>query len=439
MAFVSTEGRPPATDLRTAVLRGLAPDGGLYVPERIPRLGGDEIDALRGASLATVAVRVLEPLVDGALGRGELERVAADALSFPLPLVSLDRDTRVLELFHGPTGSFKDIGARFLARLLSALRRSEDERIVVLVATSGDTGGAVAHAFHGVDGVETVVLYPEGRVSPVQLGQIVGLGGNVRPVAVEGSFDDCQRLVKEALADEALRERATLTTGNSINLGRFLPQAVYYVHAWTQLEPRPDRLVVSVPSGNLGDLSAGVLARRMGLPVDRFVAATNENDAAVRYLESGRLEPAPSRTTLSSAMDVARPSNLARLVHFTGGDLDALRSLVLGSAHDDSGTLAAIAELDAERGYLADPHTAVGWLGLEDARSRGEDGLGLVLATADPAKFPDVVERATGRRPPARPDWLDPREVEERAADVPRLDPERDSLADLVTEPPTGS
>jgi threonine synthase len=253
-------------------------------------------------------------------------------------------------------------------------------------------------------------------------------------VAVRGSFDDCQRLVKEALADDGLRNHVTLTTGNSINLGRLLPQAVYYVHAWSRLEPRPERLVVSVPSGNLGNLCAGVLAQRMGLPVDRFVAATNENDVAVRYLETGRLDPGPSHSTLSSAMDVARPSNLERLIHFTGGDLDGLRDLVRGSAHDDRQTLEAMAELHDRYGYLADPHTAVGWLGLEDARSRGEEGLGLVLSTADPAKFPDVVERAAGRKPSPRPDWLDPEEVDERAARVPRLDPERGSLAPLLVE-----
>lgn len=435
MAFVSTGGRVPPTDLRTAVLRGLAPDGGLYVPERVPRLSADALEGLRGRSADQVAATVLAPLLSDALEPEQLRRVASTSLDFPFPLVEVNDGTRILELFHGPTGSFKDVGARFLARLLSELRRDDEERMVVLVATSGDTGGAVADAFHGVEGVETLVLYPEGRVSPVQLGQIVGLGGNVRPVAVRGSFDDCQRLLKEALADASLRERVTLTTGNSINLGRFLPQVVYYAHAWSRLDPRPDRLVVSVPSGNLGNLSAGVLAHRMGLPVHRFVAATNANDVAVRYLETGEVRGGPSRTTLSSAMDVARPSNLERLVHFTGGDRERLRRLVAGSAHDDRQTLEAMARLWREDGYLADPHTAVGWLGLDARRSKGAiPGEGIVLSTADPAKFPDVVERATGRLPSPRSDWLDPEEVEERAAAVPRVDPGDGSLAALIQE-----
>ncbi len=432
MRYASTRGECGPADLRAAVLRGLAPDGGLYVPERIPSLGWEALDRLRGASLGEIAVSVLGPFVAEAVARADLERIVGDALDFPLPLVELEPDTRILELFHGPTGAFKDVGARFLARLLPALRRSPDERIVVLVATSGDTGGAVAHAFHGVEGVETVVLYPDGRISAVQLGQIAGLGGNVRPVAVRGSFDDCQRLVKAALADTGIRDAMTLSTGNSINLARLLPQAVYYVHAWAGLDPPPDRLLVSVPCGNLGNLAAGLLAKRMGLPVHRFVGATNANDVFVRFLESGEVEAEPSRPTLSSAMDVTRPSNLERLLHLCGGDLERLRGEVTGSAHDDAETVDAMRALQRRFGYLADPHTAVGWLGLEAVRERYRGASGLVLSTADPAKFPDAVEEATGARPSPREGWA---RIDPESADVTRIEPEEEALREILLRP----
>lgn len=435
MRFVSTRGESEPAPLRTAVLRGLAPDGGLYVPERVPRPGRAALERLRGGSLEEIGLAVLEPFVERAVAASDLRRIVSDALDFPVPLVELDPDTRVMELFHGPTGAFKDVGARFLARLLPALRRSPDERIVVLVATSGDTGGAVAHAFQGVEGVETVVLYPDGRISAVQLGQIAGLGGNVRPVAVRGSFDDCQRLVKAALADPALRDEMTLSTGNSINLGRFLPQAVYYVHAWARSDPPPERLVVSVPCGNLGNLAAGLLAKRIGLPVHRFAGATNANDVFVRFLATGDLDAEPSRPTLSSAMDVTRPSNLERLLHLCDGDVERLRGEVVGSAHDDDETLEAIRSLHRERGYLADPHTAVAWLGLEAVRERGEGAAGVFLATADPAKFPDAVERATGIRPEPRRSWS---RVDPSAPGVPRIAPEEGALRAVLRQGPGG-
>jgi len=430
MRFVSTRGRAPAAHLRSALLTGLAPDGGLYVPEVVPRLEPGTFEALRGAPLGRIGATVLAPFVGDALEAPELEAIVAEALSFPLPLVELEPGVRVLELFHGPTGSFKDVGARFLARLLSALRREPGERIVVLVATSGDTGGAVAHAFHGVEGVETVVLFPEGRISPVQLGQIAGLGGNVRPLAVRGSFDDCQRLVKEALGDPELRNEMTLSTGNSINLGRLLPQAIYYVSAWTRLPSSTRGLVVSVPCGNLGNLTAGVLARRLGLPVTHFVAATNANDTFVRFLASGALEPIPSRPTLSSAMDVTRPSNLERLLHLAGS-VEGLRREVTASAHDDAETLEAIGELQARYGYAADPHTAVGWLALEEARRGGGGGDAVLLATADPAKFPDAVARATGERPDPRESWA---RIASDDPEISTLEPEEGALRDLLGE-----
>lgn len=466
------------------------------MPETLP--DPEPVGPATDATLPELAARLLLPFVGEAIGDTDLRRVAADALDFPVPLVRLDESTAVLELFHGPTGSFKDVGARFLARTLAALRGPQDRRVGVLVATSGDTGGAAARAFLGAPGVETVILFPEGRVSPVQLRQMTGAGGNVRAVAVRGSFDDCQRLVKGALGDVELRETVALTTANSINLARFFPQAAYYFHAVARLgdvglgevqlgavgsggaepdairsapgspgpdvvrsapaipgpdvvrsapaSPSPDVVrsapaspspVVSVPCGNLGNLAAGVLARRLGLPVHRFVAATNTNDAAVRFLATGRMDPVPSRPTLSSAMDISLPSNLERLLHLFGGDVDAMRREVTGSAHDDPSTLEAMRTLRRRTGYLADPHTAVGWLGLEAlAREEGLEGRARILvATAHPAKFPDAVERATGERPRPPAVWEVGREGSGPPATLVRIAPDPRELRSLLTDP----
>lgn len=442
------------------------------MPETLP--DPEPVGPATDATLPELAARLLLPFVGEAIGDTDLRRVAADALDFPVPLVRLDESTAVLELFHGPTGSFKDVGARFLARTLAALRGPEERRVGVLVATSGDTGGAAARAFLGAPGVETVILFPEGRVSSVQLRQMTGAGANVRAVAVRGSFDDCQRLVKGALGDVELRETVALTTANSINLARFLPQAAYYFHAVARLgevglgevelggagpeaagpdairsapgSPDPDVVraalassgpVVSVPCGNLGNLAAGVLARRLGLPVHRFVAATNTNDAAVRFLATGRIDRVPSRPTLSSAMDISLPSNLERLLHLFGGDVDAMRREVTGSAHDDPSTLEAMRTLRRRTGYLADPHTAVGWLGLEAlVREEGLEGRARILvATAHPAKFPDAVERATGERPRPPAVWGVDDEGGDPAATILRIAPDPRELRNLLTDP----
>jgi threonine synthase len=324
----------------------------------------------------------------------------------------------VLELFHGPTLAFKDFGARFMARLMSYFVRAsagggvrEKEReLIVLVATSGDTGGAVAHGFLGVPDIRVVVLYPSGKVSEVQEKQLTTLGGNVTAVEVAGSFDDCQRMVKQALGDPELRQQRRLTSANSINIARLLPQSFYYFYACAQLgagsTPGSGAPVVfSVPSGNFGNLTAGILARRMGLPVSKFVAATNANDAVPRYLKSGVFEPQVSRRTISNAMDVGNPSNFARLAELYGRApeerLEKMRAEIWGSRHSDEETEQAMARCWREHGYLLDPHTAVGWLGLQAfARERSEPFQGIVLATAHPAKFAPTVERATGTSVP---------------------------------------
>lgn len=402
MKLVSTRGHGEAVDLRTAVFGGLAPDGGLYLPETVRPLDPGVLRDLRSRSLGDVGTRVARHLMEGEFTDEVIGELVEEALNFPIPLVPLDAGSYVLELFHGPTGSFKDVGARFLAGLVGRFRAEMDQDVIVLVATSGDTGGAVAHAFHEEPGVRTVVLFPEGKVSPVQRRQLTEVGGNVEPVAVHGTFDDCQRLVKKGIADRNLQRSAVIASANSINVGRLLPQSFYYFHAWSQLPDAEAAPVFSVPSGNLGNLTGGALARFLGLPVEGFLAATNVNDTVVRFLDTGELAPNPAVQTLSSAMDVARPNNLERLLELYDGDWKALTREVAGSSHTDDETLGAIRRVYEEQGYLMDPHTAVGWLALRRRLDGvGVGGPGVVLSTASPAKFPETVERATG----IEPDW----------------------------------
>jgi threonine synthase len=382
MICVSTREGAPAVSLKHAVLAGLAPDGGLYVPRHLPRLSGAWWQQQRGRTFQDVAVALAAELGGDEFAPGRLESIVRDALDFPVPIVKLDERVSVLELFHGPTFAFKDFGARMLARLMSELNTSAG-LLTVLVATSGDTGGAVAHAFHGVAGTRVVVLYPEGQVSDVQEAQFTTLGGNVTAVAVRGSFDDCQRLAKDAFADRAIASRVRLTSANSISLGRLLPQTFYY--AWAALQ-FPEPPVIAVPSGNFGNLAAGVMAWKMGAPIASFSAPTTINDTVPRFLRTGRVEPRPSVPTLANAMDVGNPSNLERLRWLFAGDLDATRSLIASSAHRDDEVRAAIAELYTRFGYVADPHTAIAFLG----------GGALFLSTAHPAKFREVVEPAIG-------------------------------------------
>lgn len=394
MICVSTRGRAPAVSLREAVLAGIAPDGGLYVPFRIDPLPDAWWHAHRGWTFQDLAVALAAELAGDEFDRGTLAALIRDALNFPVPVVKLDDHLSVVELFHGPTFAFKDFGARTLARLMSLSERSTAgggsrvEGLTVLVATSGDTGGAVAHAFHGVPGTRVVVLYPEGQVSDVQEAQFTTLGGNVTAVAVRGSFDDCQRLAKDAFADRTLQSRLRLTSANSISLGRLLPQIFYYAYA--ALQP-PDRgLTISVPSGNFGNLVAGVMAWRLGAPIAAFSAPTTINDTVPRYLASGRIEPRPSVPTIANAMDVGSPSNLERVTWLFDGDMAAMRSLITSTAHTDHEVRAAIAELHQRYDYVADPHTAIAYLGKAS----------MFLATAHPAKFREVVEPAIGRTIP---------------------------------------
>ena len=417
MPFVSTRQTDgTAVTLAEAVLRGLAPDGGLYVPVDIPRMSAGDFDALRGMSLPEVATALLAPLVADTFTTPRLGALMASALDFTIPLVPVAPGWSMLELFHGPTLAFKDVGARTMARWLAAVAAGDHARpLTVLVATSGDTGGAVAQAFHGVTGTRVVVLYPRGRVSPVQEAQFTTLGGNVTAVAVDGAFDDCQRLVKEAFADAAIAGALRLTSANSINIGRLLPQMAYYAWAALQLPAGAPPLTVVVPSGNLGNLCAGVMAQRRGVPIGRFVVATTTaNDPLPRYLASGGYEPRPSTPTLASAMDVGAPSNFERLLHFFDHDVQAMRATMTSVTVSDDDIRAAIRALDVTYGYVADPHSAVGYLGGQAVGHEGGGAPVVVLATAHPAKFREVVEPALGRDVPL------PASLAERLA-LPRL------------------
>jgi len=411
MRYVSTAERAAPATLAEAVWRGLAPDGGLYMPEEVPRLPADAWrKLLTGAGLAEIATTLLGPYLEGTLEPERLAELTADAFSFPIPVTPLspDDDLWLLELFHGPTLAFKDVGARFLARLLPEVAPSGDAPVTVLVATSGDTGGAVARAFHGVAGTRVVVLYPRGQVSPRQERQFATLGGNVLAVAVEGTFDDCQRLAKEAFADRELPRGLRLTSANSINLGRLLPQMVYYAHAVAELRrTAPERPtaepVFVVPSGNFGDLTAGLLAAEMGLPCRRpFVAACNANDVVPELLRTGCFRPRPSVRTVANAMDVGNPSNLARLQALLGDGAAALRRHLLGASFGDEAIRGAIREVHQTTGTVLDPHTAVGWLAWRELRAEGAlpPGPAVILATAHPAKFGEVVAPEVGGEPP---------------------------------------
>lgn len=436
MICVSTRGQAPAVPFREAVVAGLAPDGGLYVPATLERRPVEWWDRLRLAPFPEVAVTMAQSLLGDEFDEAGLAVLIRDALNFPVPMVRLNEALQAVELFHGPTFAFKDFGARTLARLLALSERGAEvgdgtriEELTILVATSGDTGSAVAQAFWGVPRTRVVVLYPEGQVSAVQEAQFTTLGGNVVAVAVAGTFDDCQRLAKEAFADEALLEQVRLTSANSISLGRLVPQMFYYAYAALNAPPGA-RVVVSVPSGNFGNLVAGVMAWRMGAPIRGFVAATNVNDTVPRYLQTGRYEPRPSVATVANAMDVGAPSNFERLAWLFGGDRGAMTALITAHAHTDADVKRAIAELHTRYGYVADPHTAIAYLGTQAPWHPGTVApWHLLLSTAHPAKFREVVEPATGQAVPL-PGPL--AEALARPRLVERISPTLEQLAKLL-------
>ena len=397
--YYSTNGKAPLATLEKAVVRGLAEDRGLYMPERIPVLPEAFFDNIQTMTFHEIACTVADALFGEDIPQAELHRIVEETLSFDCPVVPVTRSIGALELFHGPTLAFKDVGARFMARLLGHFTRSaSDPRTIhVLVATSGDTGSAVANGFLGVPGVQVHVLYPKGKVSPIQECQFTTLGQNVTALEVDGSFDDCQALVKSAFMDAELGARLRLTSANSINVARLLPQSFYYFHGYAQMKRLglADQLVVCVPSGNFGNLCAALIAKRMGLPVKRYVAANNANDVFLEYLTTGTYTPRPSVPTLANAMDVGAPSNFDRILDLYGHDWEAVKADISGARCSDAEIRSTLSECLHRYGYQLDPHGACGFHAIYHHLAPGETAL--LCETAHPAKFKDTVESATGR------------------------------------------
>lgn len=395
MKYYSTNLQAPDATLEEAVVKGLAADKGLYMPRTIKTLPADFFGSMAGLGFCEIAYRVADAFFGEDVPADTLKEIVYDTLNFDVPLVHVADHIYSLELFHGPTLAFKDVGGRFMARLLGYFIRKEGKRQVnVLVATSGDTGSAVANGFLGVPGIHVYVLYPKGKVSEIQEKQFTTLGQNVTVLEVSGTFDDCQALVKAAFMDKELNDRLLLTSANSINVARFLPQAFYYFYALAQLPAGCGSPVVCVPSGNFGNITAGLFAKRMGLPVKRFIAANNRNDIFYQYLRTGIYTPRPSIATIANAMDVGAPSNFARVLDLYGGSHDAIAADISGATYTDEQIADTVRRVWREHSYLLDPHGACGFRALEEGLQSGETGI--FLETAHPAKFKDTVEHIIG-------------------------------------------
>lgn len=400
MKYYSTNGKAPLASLKDAVIKGLAPDGGLYMPERIPTIPKAFFNNLGEMTFQEIAYVVANTLFGEDIDSDQLKTIVYDALNFPIPLKKVEDNIYVLELFHGPTLAFKDVGARFMARLLGYFNGKEDDGkdVNVLVATSGDTGSAVANGFLNVPGVNVFVLYPKGKVSRLQEMQFATLGANIHPLEIDGTFDDCQAMVKSAFVDEELNAKMKLTSANSINPARFLPQMFYYFWAYAQLlritddEKAGEKLVFCVPSGNLGNICSALIGNRMGLPVKRFIAANNRNKVFTEYLLTGVYSPQASVQTVANAMDVGAPSNFARILDLYGKNHGKIAECISGKSYSDEEILEVIDTLYRNNGYLLDPHGATGYMALKD--SLQDDEIGIFLETAHPAKFKETVENS---------------------------------------------
>ena len=398
MKFVSTNREARPAGFLEAMRQGLAPDGGLYMPESIPALEDNFWKSLHQHSFHEIAFRMALPYLEGELSEEVIQSIVTDAFDFPIKLKRLENGHSVLELFHGPTLAFKDFGARFMARLFSESAGKEQKEVTILVATSGDTGSAVARGFYKVPGVRVCLLYPKGKVSPLQEQQMATLGENITTLEVEGVFDDCQRLVKEAFLDVDINKKQSLSSANSINIARLLPQSFYYAFAAGELQKNGiDDVVFSVPSGNFGNLTGGLLASRMGIPVKKFIAATNINDVVPQFLKGSGFFPKASVQTISNAMDVGNPSNFVRMLHLVDGSEEYLRKKIEGFSYTDSETLETIRAVYGSETYLLCPHTAVGYRAASELKGSDPTVSSVVtLATAHPIKFRDVIEKELG-------------------------------------------
>jgi threonine synthase len=398
MQYYSLHNPQLKVDFREATILGQAPDKGLFFPESIPTYSAAQWEELLHLPAEQMAFRIMQPYVGDTIPAATLQQIIAETLSFPFPLVPITSSLYALELFHGPTLAFKDVGARFMSRCLGYFFHSHPKKVTVLVATSGDTGGAVASGFLGVAGVEVVILYPKGKVSPVQELQLTTCGQNITALAIEGSFDDCQFMVKEAFMDADLQRHRQLTSANSINVARWLPQQLYYILACQQWPKQLSLPVVSVPSGNFGNLCAGLVAWKSGLPVHHFIAACNTNDSVAAYLQGAAFSPQKAIATISNAMDVGNPSNFIRILELFQQDNELIRALVSGYTISDADTKATMERVYRDYHYVLDPHGAVAMLALEKYLADHPSEAGLFLATAHPIKFPETVEQAIGKQ-----------------------------------------
>jgi len=407
MKLYSTKNHTAFVTLKEAVLKGLPDDNGLFMPNEIPKLSKEFIDNLDKYSFQEIAFTVAKTLLQDAIPEKDLKEIINNAINFSAPVVSLDDKTHVLELFHGPSLAFKDFGARFMAQLMSYFNKGENKELVILVATSGDTGGAVAAGFYKALGIKVIILYPSGKVSALQEKQLTTLGHNITALEIDGTFDDCQALVKKAFLDKELNKNIRLSSANSINIARLIPQSFYYFEAYKQLG-QGDPIVFSIPSGNFGNLTAGLMAQKMGLPIHKFIAATNKNDVVPEYLNSGSYNPRPSVRTISNAMDVGNPSNFARMLDIytdlnkhsseNGSTWNNMKEAISGYAYTDEVTSIAIKEVYDKYGYVIDPHGAVGYLALKEFQESNPNTRGIILETAHPSKFIDDVENILNKK-----------------------------------------
>ncbi len=394
MKFYSTNNKNNLVSFKEAVLSGIANDGGLYMPVEIPKLPSVFINSIDKISLKEISFNIAKQFFGQELNDEALLDIINSTITFDAPLVPLNDELNILELFHGPTLAFKDFGAKFMANVMSYLNKDLDKEIKILAATSGDTGSAVANGFYKVKGIKVVLLYPSKKVSKIQEQQLTTLGENITALEVKGTFDDCQRLVKQAFLDKELTKHCTLSSANSINVARLLPQSFYYFYAYSQIKDKNLPLIISVPSGNFGNLTAGLFAMEMGLPVHKFIAATNANDVFPKYLETSVFEVKPSVKTLSNAMDVGNPSNFARILNLNNHDYNLIKQKIFSSSFSDEQTKDAIKEIKSKYNYIIDPHGAVGYLAMKKFLDENNYKKlnGVILETAHPAKFADIVE-----------------------------------------------
>ena len=393
MQLYSTQDKSLRVTMREAVLQGMPATGGLYMPVEIPQMPEEFFTSLPKRSLSEIALNVARKFFADEIPADALKSIVSEAINFDAPVVPIRENIHTLELFHGPTLAFKDFGARFMARVMAYFTREQDEELTILVATSGDTGSAVANGFLGVEGIRVIILYPKNKVSEIQEKQFTTLKQNITALEIDGAFDDCQRLVKSAFTNSHLNEQMRLSSANSINIARLIPQTFYYFHAFGQIRQQTDApVIISVPSGNYGNLTAGLIAKKMGLPVKRFIAASNANDVVPEYLHTGEFVPRPSVETISNAMDVGDPSNFQRMLELYDHDIAKIHNGIVGMSYDDETTRQAMTEVYSSTGYLMDPHGSVGFLALRDYLKNENNSIGIFLETAHPAKFLETVQ-----------------------------------------------